>query len=1317
MDKLIIPTELYGRDNEIKWLLDLFEHISGGYGELLLIPGSSGVGKTALVQELQTPVKERNGFFVSGKFEQFQQNIPYSAFRQAMSELCQKLHFEDESHHLQFKEDILQSVGGLGQVLIDFVPEFESFLGPQPPVGDTSPQEARHRFADVFQNFLKVVCRPEHPLVLFLDDWQWADSASCELLRQLQVGNTLRYMLVIVSYRSNEIQSAHLFNSAIIDMRRRNISIEELHVKNISAEDVQKIVFDSLSPSAIDAKELSAIIYQKTEGNPFFVRSFLNYLSEFDIIRFDNTAKVWSWRKDLTQEVDLPDNVVELFAMKLRRLDPESRNLFFLAACLGNRFELETLCIISDRSSEECLTLLWGNRAKTLLLPNNNIANARYSEDNHIPKTFAFLHDKVQQAAFSLIDSDELPGIQLKIGRLLLARLHPDQLDERLFEVMNDLNAGSHLIDDVSEQMKVVELNLVAARKAYTGTAYLSALGFYHAAARFIEKPGFSHDLWMNQHDLILNYYKERAVCEFLEGDRHEAERSIAEAVSHSDSAVEKAQALNIFIVHYTLLSRYPEAIEAGQQALSALGITLPDDNFEAARDKEIGLVKKKLENRKIISLADLPIMKNSEMLMASRILITMGPPCYRSHQKLWSVIVPKVVNLTLRYGNIPQVGYSHTAFGGLIGWVDDDFSIAKAFSEVATHLMSSIFRSPSDQSIFYLMIGSSNRHWFKHLRYSTQDYTDAYQIGLRSGNLQYAAYAFGHNMYCRFYQGVPLSGLIKETQHSLDFSRTRLNQWAIDILEGGLNIFGILAEESSSFEGSIRWSDEAFLQRIEEHQNIQVKCIYNVLKTFVLLVSGKDEDALSLSDKTEPLIYTVGTQGLLPWPEHVFTRFLILTGLYSKADSDQQLKWRFELDAILKKLYLWAENGPDNFGHKYHLAAAEMARMDGRMVEAISLYDKALEGAQSGNFLQWEALANERAYGFWMEYGNERLAYVYWQQAYVCYKLLGAGAKVFLMENAYRAFIGENLPAGSAEKGIHKDIVEKHIVILRNYALQMQQTKLRLEAEMQADELAHATQRLRIEISDRKKAEEEIKNKNKELQILNATKDKFFSIIAHDLRSPFNSILGFSNILIDQIKEKDYSENLKYAEIIRQSAGTAMDLLMNLMEWARSQTGRVDYNPVSFDIEHIIKDVEILFADIAKQKSIEISKKLPSGIVVFADQSMLSTILRNLISNAIKFTEPGGNIIISAEKDANEVVVSVTDSGIGISQSNVDELFRIDKSYTTSGTLNEQGTGLGLVLCKEFVETHGGKIRVESEEGKGSVFYFTLPDHDMDTE
>ncbi|MFO7999731.1 MAG: AAA family ATPase [Marinilabilia sp.] len=1317
MSEIIFPNHLYGRDREISKLLESFEHAGKGFGQIVFIPGSAGIGKTALVGELREPVKARNGFFVSGKFEQFQQNVPYFAFRQAMTELSQFLHASDDSEARRIKNEIVRSVGSLGQVLIDFVPEFEFLLGKQPPLAEISPQEARYRFAGVFRDFLQVICRPEHPLVLFIDDWQWADAASCELLRQLEVGSSLRYVVLIASYRDDELYKGHPFLSAIHALKRKGEDIQTLQLKNIAEEDVLKLISDVLEPKVLNKTELASLVFSKTSGNPFFVRSFIDYLFRFQLLWFDKQRQIWNWKIPKDVEEELPLSLVDLFANRLRKFHPDQQYIFFLAACLGNVFELQVLSFVGGMSPKECFEILFSGEGHSLLLTEEKKVKKEIQEASSTGVKCRFLHDKVQQAAFNLTEADKVPVILLGIGRKLLSCLNGDQFEEYLFEIVNDLNSGYHLIEDDSEKVRVVELNLLAAQKAFNATAYTSALLFCRAATRHIEDSNLASGMWKHHHSIITELFNTCAVCEFLEGDKDLAEAYIRESVGHSKSTVEKAKALNILIIHYTLQARYSEAIEYGREALGALGVKLPVEDFDSERDREIQFFRQQLDDKDVSSLFDLPEMTNPEMLMASNILITMGPPCYRSHQKLWSVLVPKVMNLTLRYGNIPQVGYSHTGFGGLLLWVDDDHETARALGEVATNLMTSKFTSSTHQSIFYLMIGSSLRHWFHHLRYSSDDYTDAYEIGFRSGNLQYAAYAFGHNMYCRFYQGISLETLITETNHSLEFSKSRSNQWAIDLMEGGLNIFRILTSENvnpSHFPG---WNDKNLLDRIEENNNIQVKCIYNVLKTFSLFILGYTEEAFEMSEQTRPLIYTVGTQGLLPWPEFVCNRFFILTSLWDEATPESRKARTEELKQNLEKIELWAQIGPENYQHKYYLALAEMARIENRGSEAVAYYDHAIRSARDGGFIQWEGWANERACHFWKKIGNQRLSDVYRQQAYLCFKLWGATSKVIALEKDYQrqvekslkdlSFVDNNLTLDDEQIS---SITKRQVDVFRDYARQMQQSKLRVEAETQADELALATRQLRIEIAERKKAEDEISTKNKELQTLNATKDKFFSIISHDLRNPFNSILGFSDLLVETLMNGDAENGLKFGEIIKDSANRAFDLLTNLTEWAMSQTGRMDYKPNDFDLQDVVEEVIPLYKDIALQKGVNIKTEINEPYQIYADRAMLATILRNLISNAIKFSKSGGEVMLSIQKQNDEMLFSVSDTGTGISPGVQKKLFGLEEILSTEGTQAEKGTGLGLILCKEFVDRHKGEIWVESRENEGTTFYFTIP-------
>lgn len=818
---IIIPDKLYGRSKELATLTGSFERICKGVGEILTVPGTSGVGKTALVQELETPVKRQNGFFVSGKFEQFQQNIPYFAFRQALATICHIILAEDQLIQGRYKAEILDAVGSQAQVLIDLVPEFESLLGAQPPLGDISPQEARHRFTDVLRKFLGVICKPEHPLVLFIDDWQWADTASFELLKQLEVGNTLRYMLVILSYRDNEVNASHPLRAALEVLKRNNVILNRLKVDNLTQTDVHSILQDTLLPAINDIEKLADLIHNKTQGNPFFVHAAIYYLSDFKLLWFNESEKRWEWKVDLENKNGIPENVVDLFVRKFQQMDMRSQKIFSLAACLGNRFNVKTLEIISDFNLAECKTILNSSEGKEISVPLKMIHKGANSQNEIDPDVYIFRHDRLQQAALQLIGKEHQSEILCKIGRLLLAKLSPEQLNERFYEVVNNLNAGIDIIKNTDEGEELFRLNMQAARKAYTAIAYSAALQFYRKAGYILEKSNLTDAMWEQHHELQMSYLSERAVCEFLEGDQEIAEYCVHQVIKNARNAIEQAEAYNILIVQYTLQARYQDAIASGKSALKGLGIILPEKDYEKTRDKEISKVQEQLKNIEIASLSQLPNMSNPEMLTACKILITMGPPCYRSHQKLWSVLVPIVVGLTLKYGNIPQVGYSHTAFGGLLGWVEDDYATAKKFAEVTTQLMTEKFTIPSYQSVFYLMIGSSIRHWFKHLKYSSQDYIDAYETGLRSGNLQYAAYAFGHNMYCRFYQGISLEQLNLETQRSLEFSKTRHNQWAIDLFTGGLRIMDGLMDHSYQLSLKKIGKDVDYIKSVDGHQNI----------------------------------------------------------------------------------------------------------------------------------------------------------------------------------------------------------------------------------------------------------------------------------------------------------------------------------------------------------------------------------------------------------------------------------------------------------------------------------------------------------------
>ncbi|MCA1745661.1 MAG: AAA family ATPase, partial [Bacteroidales bacterium] len=887
----------------------------------------------------------------------------------------------------------------LGQVLTDLVPDFEKLIGKQPKLALISPQEARHRFYEVIHKLFKAISLPEHPLVLFIDDWQWADMASIELLKNLKIGTELRYLMLIVAYRHNEVDINHPLTNTLNELQLNQVPFKKIEIQNLTFQHVYHFLKDTLLPETQHLEDLAHIIHEKTKGNPFFVKSALHYLVDGHMLWLNKAGDRWEWTTVGQQKIQIPEDVASLFVSQLKKASPTTRLLLFYAACLGNRFDLGIFSIVSKKNMEECRQFLSSEVVKEIIVPLSEYDEGRSSINESDASSYIFKHDKLQQAAISLIEEGEQAPIFYEIGQLMLAQLPGKQLKTKLFEVVNLLNAADKLCTGLPGQLQLIELNAKAARKAFATTAYNTALQYFRRTNQLIGFFKIQGYLWDKHHPFYIDFLKDSAACEFIEDHQESGEKLIEEAVQNAQNALEKAEVYNLLITQHTLQARYLEAINAGKWALQELGIVLPEKDFETARDHEIAAVRQLLKNKTVAALGNQPNMSDPRMLMICSLLITMGPPSYRAHQKLWSVIVPLVVKYTIQYGPIPQVGYSHTAFGGLVGWVDNDYALAKAFSELAERLMTEQFTAPTDQSVYYLMVGSSIRHWFKHLKQGTHDYTDAFEIGLRSGNLQYAAYAFGHNMYCRFYQGIHLETLINETGQSLNFSLTRHNQWAIDLFTGGLSVFKALCGKTTHFDKLLLGNDADYLTDIASHQNIQVTCIYKIFKTFGHYLFNQYDEAWALIAEVDPILYSVGTQGLLPWPEYEVTKLLVMTGFYPQQTQETKDVWQQEIHRIKRQLKIWADSSPPNFQFKYLLACAETERIEGSPLVALDLYTKACEEAAKNGFTQWEGIICERLYQFWDHSGNSHLAYHYWKQAFFHYKQWGATAKTAAME------------------------------------------------------------------------------------------------------------------------------------------------------------------------------------------------------------------------------------------------------------------------------------------------------------------------------
>src|SRR6202165_57753 len=451
--RLLIPEKLYGREREIDALLAAFDRVvAQGTPELVLVSGYSGVGKSSVVNELHKALVPPRGLFASGKFDQYKRDIPYATLAQAFQSLVRPLLGQSEAELGRWRDALREALGPSGQLIVNLVPELELVLGPQPPVADLAPQDAKNRFQMVFRRFVGVFARPEHPLVLFLDDLQWLDAATLDLLEHLVTHSEVRHLLLVGAYRDNEVGPSHPLRRSLEAMRAAGAPPSEIVLSPLGLDDVRRLVADALHCDEERALPLAQLVHEKTGGNPFFAIQFFTALADEGLLAFDHAALGWQWDIDRIRAKSYTDNVVDLMTAKLKRLSPPTQDTLKTLACLGNVADIARLTLACGESAEAMDAVLWeAVRAGVVF---------------RLEGSYTFLHDRIQQAAYSLIPEDRRPEAHVRIGRMMLGRMTEDQLDEHLFDVANQFNRGITLVVDRDEKAQVATLSLRAGRRA-----------------------------------------------------------------------------------------------------------------------------------------------------------------------------------------------------------------------------------------------------------------------------------------------------------------------------------------------------------------------------------------------------------------------------------------------------------------------------------------------------------------------------------------------------------------------------------------------------------------------------------------------------------------------------------------------------------------------------------------------------------------------------------------------------------------------------------------------------------------------------------
>lgn len=675
-DRFVVPQHLYGRERELDTLLRAFDAACGGATAMMLVAGYSGIGKTALIRELYRPLVGHRGHFIAGKFDQIVRT-PYGALIQAFRGLVQRLLAQGEAELSRWRARLGRALGTGAAVLAEVIPEIELILGKQPPAPPLAPAEAQTRFRRVFQSFLGVLAGPEHPLVIFLDDLQWADSATLDLLEPLLTSPDIRCLFLIGAYRDNEVDSGHPLARALAALEAERVRLDRIALGPLDLPNLVRLAEDTLHGKPSDVEPLARLLLDKTGGNPFFVIQFLKALRDAELVRFDYAAGRWTFQIEAIAGAGMTDNVIDLMTQKIQRLSPKAQTALTLGACIGNQFDVNTLAIVSQQTHEAAAGDLSEALEEGLLVPGVSGATGA-------PR-YAFLHDRVQQAAYTMIPDEQKHLVHLTVGRLLLERWDPAKAEEKLFDVVHHLNHGCRLITDRAERLALARLNLAAGHKAKASTAYRAALGYLKTGLGLV-----TGSEWESEYDLMLALHLEAAESEYLSGDEAEAERTVELLLERARTRMDKARVYALRIVRYEYMSRYADAIQAGAAALALFGLAVPEsaEGRRRALDEELATIDTLIGGRSIDSLVDLPIMTDPEVKAVMQLLTSLHTPCYLSGDKTLTLLnTTAMVRLSLIHGNVEGSALAYMLHAMHLGPIRGEYRAAYEFGTLALRL------------------------------------------------------------------------------------------------------------------------------------------------------------------------------------------------------------------------------------------------------------------------------------------------------------------------------------------------------------------------------------------------------------------------------------------------------------------------------------------------------------------------------------------------------------------------------------------------------------------------------------------------------
>ncbi|MEM6451402.1 MAG: AAA family ATPase, partial [Cyanobacteria bacterium P01_D01_bin.105] len=1035
-DHFLIPEKLYGREEEVKNLLAAFDRVSQGSSEMMLVAGFSGIGKTAVINEVHKPITRQHGYFIKGKFDQFNRDIPFSAFVQAFRSLMAQLLSESDEQLNHWKEKILAAIGENGQVIIDVIPELVHIIGEHPPAPKLSGSAAQNRFNLLFKQFVQVFALKEHPLVFFLDDLQWADSASLALLKLLVTESNTGYLLALGAYRDNEVFSAHPLMLTLEEVKAEGATLNSLTLSPLTQTHVDQLVAETLQCDSTITAPLSELIYRKTQGNPFFTTQFLTGLYEDDCITFD--PEVGYWQCDLTQvrQNTLIDDVVEFMVRRLQKLPEQTQQVIKLAACIGNRFDLDTLAIICGLHTDAIAANLWAALQEGFVIPESETYKFFQGETHQAqrlepqPVGYRFFHDRIQQAAYALIPNEQKQQTHLKIGQLLQDNLSEQAQQQQLFEIVNQLNLGRESLEALPEatakQQQLAQLNLQAGKKAKQSAAYQAAQNYCSVGIALLPTSA-----WQTHYALMYGLHREGAEAAYLAGDFKKAEALYGVAIAQAKTPLDKAVIYRIQVTQYQLQGRNGEAVGLQRQSLALLDWEMPEtpEAIQASLDRQIEAVGSFLKQRSIDSILELDKMEDDSVAEMLRILQILFYTAWLDGQPgLALLALAKMTSLSLQYGNSEMSPFGYAGYGLIANIILKNATMADRFGAMAVALCEQ-FDNADVTGMTNFLFAADVHSWSRPLRSADLYYDTAFKASMEAGNWLTVSFVIMLSGSDRLTYGKDLEDLYAIAQPHAEFltqikSFDNLDAFTAGVLQPVRHLLG-LTQSPLSFDDD-SFSEAQYLEKYAEAP-YHLVWFYSVKIRHAYLFE-QVSDYLELISKLSIIENTVATHAKVP--SSVFYVALMHLALIDAARSKsteplEQLPkqqpehwpesehWQAMLQ-LEERLTQWNKDCPENIHHKLLLIQAEKARLNSQPEAAIALYKQSAKQAKQQGYGYEAALANERLAKFYQQQDNIEAAAQHMQAAYYGYGHWKAKTKVKQLKNRYPQLLQPILASNS---------------------------------------------------------------------------------------------------------------------------------------------------------------------------------------------------------------------------------------------------------------------------------------------------------------